>query len=487
MGDNSWLISGRKSLFPGTLEKLVPTSVPTSFDDLFFKGTIGSASQRLGVRGFINEDNVTPDDPVQPDYAWRSAAYAADYSGLLTDRIYMDVTLNYSTSEIRRTAGPASPVPDASSRITDLTLRGEFDAYQENQSHYMFGFESSFPSIDDVLPTRAGIELPYDDSEGELWFWVRYLASVGPLGIDAGFHTELSVISAAILGSEGIPLRRILQPRLALSLALDESWSVKAAYGVYTQNIIAISNEDDLISLFDAWLYLPDALRPEEADHYVLGLEGSLTRRLSLSVQGYVKDYKSIALYNPDKIFPADPDYIAGTGLSSGIETLVRYAAPAFDLYASYALSRARVSVDDLTYAPRYDQTHAVKAMGVLHLTPALDVTLRWEYGSGYPYTQNAGWYTPLSLDGIGTDPFPSGEGEPTRVLGEKNAARLPAYHRLDASVSFRFSLGALRGSAGVNCLNVENARNILYYDRTTGKTDYMLPFFPSAFTTVEF
>ena len=487
MGDNSWLLSGRKSLFPETLEKLVPSAVPTSFYDLFFKGTAGSASQRVGVRGFINNDRITPADPLQPQHTWQSAAFAADVSGLITDRVYMDVTMSFSSSQIERTAGPASPVPDASSRIRDWTVRGELDAYPESQDHYAIGFESSFPTINDVLPTRAGINHAYDDSEGELWLWFRYLGAYGPVGLDAGFHTELRMISSAILGDQRAPLRQVLQPRIALSCALGDSWLVKAAYGVYTQNIITISNEDDLISLFDAWIYLPDQLRPEEADHYVLGVEGKITPRLSLSVEGYVKDYKSIALYNPDKIFPDDPDYLSGTGLSSGVETLVRYGSEFADLYGAYVLSRARVTADNMTYAPRYDQTHTVKAMAVLHPAAGVDVTLRWEYGSGYPYTQSAGWYSPLALDGIGTDPFPAGEGESTRVLGGKNEARLPAYHRLDAAVAFRFALGGLRGSAGVNFLNVENAHNILYFDRSTGKTDYMMPFFPSAFTTVEF
>jgi hypothetical protein len=73
------------------------------------------------------------------------------------------------------------------------------------------------------------------------------------------------------------------------------------------------------------------------------------------------------------------------------------------------------------------------------------------------------------------------------RVLGGKNAARLPAYRRLDAGVAYRFTLPWVRGSAGINVLNVLDVHNILYYDRVTGKTDYMIPFFPSAFITAEF
>jgi hypothetical protein len=486
-GDNSWLVSGRKSLFDRTLEKIVPSAAPTSFYDLFFKGTIGNSTGRVGIRGFINNDEIKPGDPTQPGHAWRSAAFAGVISGLITDRIYMDLTLNLSTSEIIRSATVSSPVPAASSRISEWNFRGEFDVYPENQDHFAVGFESAFPNIRNVLPTRAGTERPYDDNEGELWLWFRYIASLGPLGVDAGIHTELNTISDAVLGNRFVPLRQILQPRLTVSYNVTGNWVAKAAYGVFTQNIITINNEDDLISLFDAWVYLPDKLRPEEADHYVLGIEGNITPQLSARIQGYLKDYRSIALYNPDKIFPEDPDYISGTGSSSGIETLLRYSLPLTDIYASYVLSRARVSSTGITYAPRYDQTHAVKAMAVLHLLENIDITVRWEYGSGYPYTQNAGYYSRLSLADLDKDPFPGGTGDPMRVLGAKNAARLPAYRRLDAGFACRFTLRSMHGSVGVNILNIQDAQNILYYDRVTGKTDYMMPFFPSAFITAEF
>ncbi len=75
----------------------------------------------------------------------------------------------------------------------------------------------------------------------------------------------------------------------------------------------------------------------------------------------------------------------------------------------------------------------------------------------------------------------------PVGTLGAKNAARLPAYHRLDMGLSYRLTLGALRGTLGVSVVNLYNAKNILYYDRFTRKTDYMTPFFPTASLAVEF
>ena len=77
--------------------------------------------------------------------------------------------------------------------------------------------------------------------------------------------------------------------------------------------------------------------------------------------------------------------------------------------------------------------------------------------------------------------------GEPYSLLGEKNASRLPAYHRLDASLSYRFMYEGFRGTLGFHVLNVYDRKNLFYFDRTTGKRTNMLAFFPSATLTMEF
>ena len=145
------------------------------------------------------------------------------------------------------------------------------------------------------------------------------------------------------------------------------------------------------------------------------------------------------------------------------------------------------VSAGGVTYAPRYDRRHTIKAIGTVHILEGLDATLRWEYGSGYPFTQGAGSYSRLTLGDIGTDPYPEGNGGAAGALGAKNAARLPAYHRMDAGVSYRITVGMFRGTVGASVINIYSAKNILYYDRNTGKTAYMTPFLPTASFTLEF
>jgi hypothetical protein len=479
--DNSFLISGRSSMFGNVIDRMIPNAPPTSFFDLFVKGTVGTSTGRFGFRGYTSGDDVKPTELDQPNYTWRNSACSAVFSSLVTDRLYFDGSASYSRSSIKRTRQQLVVDPPASSLLEEFSLRGEMTTFMENQDSFFEGFEFNFPSVTDSLYARNAYPRLYRDAGSEWYAWVRYEGNAGPFRLNLGIHSDL-----ALLFAEG-SLSKSLQPRLTVSYGIDETWVAKASYGVFTQNLITISNEDDLISLFDAWLWLPDNLRPEEARHYVFSIEGNIVPSLATSVQIYSKDYRSVTLYNPAKIFPEDPDYISGTGLAYGAEALLRYTSPLIDLYGSYAWARVTVSGNGFSYSPRYDRRHSIKAVGTLHLFQSVDATLRWEYGSGYPFTQGNGFYTSLSLSGVETDPFPEGPGNPVLALGEKNASRLPAYHRMDFGLMYHLTVGTLRGTLGVNFINVYDAKNILYYDRMTGKTGYMIPFFPTASLSVEF
>jgi len=48
-------------------------------------------------------------------------------------------------------------------------------------------------------------------------------------------------------------------------------------------------------------------------------------------------------------------------------------------------------------------------------------------------------------------------------VLGTKNGARLPAYHRLDVSASYRFRLFGSQSIIGATVFNLYNRKNVWY------------------------
>jgi hypothetical protein len=69
----------------------------------------------------------------------------------------------------------------------------------------------------------------------------------------------------------------------------------------------------------------------------------------------------------------------------------------------------------------------------------------------------------------------------PYTLLGDKNAGRLPSYHRLDLGVSKDFDLKFMKFSADVSAINVYDRKNIFYYKRDTGQLVYQLPFLLTA------
>jgi hypothetical protein len=272
-----------------------------------------------------------------------------------------------------------------------------------------------------------------------------------------------------------------------VSRPIFNTWRLKLSYGHFIQYVITVNNEDDVISIFDAWTAVPNNLPPERADHFVAGIEGNVFANLSLSVQTYYKYFSSLVNYNREKVSRFDPDYITARGDAAGIETMLRYAAPRWDFYAAYSYSSASITSQGLTYPPRYDRTHTLNLLATFRPLKDLSVSLRWEFGSGFPYSQTLAFYNRLSFNDFFINPFQLEEGSPYAVLGPKNAARLPSYHRLDISANYSFPISSLKGSAGLSLINVYNRHNLFYFDRKTGQRINMLPFFPSASVSVEF
>jgi len=166
---------------------------------------------------------------------------------------------------------------------------------------------------------------------------------------------------------------------------------------------------------------------------------------------------------------------------------LIRYASTLVDVYATYSLSRVTITADDFTYHPRYDRRHSLNLFAVVHPLENLDVAFRWEVGSGFPFTQTIGYYDREALTQVFREPYVGLTGIPYTILGAKNAARLPTYHRLDASAGYRFTFGRLKGQLGVHIVNVYDHSNLFYFDRKTGRQINMLRFFPTATLNLEY
>ena len=478
----SWLVSGRKSLFSETFSKFLNKDLPLSFYDAFVKLTFqaGESQGKYSLQSFFSGDNLKSNNPNEPDYSWRTSANGFVASGLIQDRVYITAVGFENSFVADRDPKSSKSVTPASTSVHEAGVRANATIYTDTHDLFFFGFEFSFPDLDYTVVNNYGVKTELTSSFVNASTWLRFQTAPSRLQADVGLFFDFGSLMAMGGGVE------TLQPRINLSYALFDSWKAKFSYGRFTQNIITVNNEDDVISIFDAWIQVPEGLKTELADHFVVGLEGSVLRTLSTNFQAYYKNYGSLVMYNRDKVDALDPDYIGGTGAAYGFETLIRYASDIIDVYAAYTLGWTRVTASGFTYSPRYDRRHNLNLLTVMHAAQGVDLTLRWEFGSGSPFTETIGYYDRLGLTDIFRGSYAGETGKPYTILGDKNAARLPAYHRLDASATYRFVLRPITGSLGVHVVNVYNHKNIFYFDRKTGQQTTMLPFFPTATLTIE-
>jgi len=273
-------------------------------------------------------------------------------------------------------------------------------------------------------------------------------------------------------------------PRLAVKrFFAGGDGAVKVAAGRYTQHVHSLRDEEIPVGL-DVWVLAGERAPSLVSDQVQVGVETYLGQDWFASLEGYARDFDGVVTFNPADD-PNDPldDILRGTGRSWGADLLVRKEGGAVNGWLALSWLRARRTFPDMlaperparsvTYAPVFDRRLDADLVLRYPLPWGWEGGLRWNVGTGTPYTRALGAYgayTPRTLERDGrlewdgaredTDQF----GGYAVYLGERNASRYPTYHRLDLSArkTVRKSWGTL--VPYVDVLNTYNRRNVLFY-----------------------
>lgn len=478
------IFTGRKSLFSNTFKTYLKQDVPLSFYDAFAKLSIKdpSSQDRYSVQALITDDYLSGSSGSDAAYSWSTKAVGVEGNFLMSDRLFWNLTLSLSDYEARRIVGEFGSAPPGRSTISEFGLRANITSYTDSKDIYFFGFELDFPKAEYQFVDRLGTQVRLAETLLQFSLWMRYQLNADGVNADLGLRAEIGNFF------RWGDIESALEPRASISIPLSDQWRAKASYGRFSQGLITVSNEDDILPIFTPWIVIPTALKPQTANHYVLGVEGPLTPVLSATVQAFYKQYPSLVAYNRDKIEVTDPDYINAEGESRGAEVLLRYSVPFMDFFASYTLTKVVLAQSGFEYPPRYDRRHTVNLLNVLRPAQGLDVSFRWEFGSGLPFTRLVGFYEKLSLGDAYPNSYVDETGQPIPIYGAKNGARLPTYHRLDVNVNYiLLRLPGLEAKIGAGVTNAYDRKNIFYFDRATGRRTNMLRFFPTAAFSLEF
>ena len=244
--------------------------------------------------------------------------------------------------------------------------------------------------------------------------------------------------------------RLVVDPRLSARWSFTRSTDLRLAWGVYHQFPSPLA-------------YNPTSgnpeLGPQRAQHWIAGLTHE-RRELMMRVEAYHKPYRDLVLHDPRLNYTN-----GGRGRASGLDLFVKrggFLRTRVSGWAAYSLMRSRRLQPrhlgrEVTYeeAPSpFDITHNLTVVAKALLAGGLSGGLTLRHATGRPVT-------PVT----GAVPAEAG-GYYLPVEGPVGSERLPAFQRLDGSLSYLRPFG--EGHQAVLYLAVSNLLdrdNVLDYD----------------------
>jgi hypothetical protein len=478
----SLILTARKSWYAETLKRRIPTmQAPFNFYDVFGQLSLFSEAldkdSRFSIFGFLTDDKVRNDDPFQADYTVRNTIVGANWRKVWPSPLYSVAAVSYSG--LRANVEPKlSTAAPRTNGVNDVTVDWDFTYLYGSRDELAFG--AHFKQLNMGLDIRNASGYQYLFSQagtdfslyGEYKFY-RYES----FGATVGLRVKFSSFT-----TRGPVLA---EPRVSLTYRLNPVMTLKGSFGYYSQELVSLTDENELISVFEPWLIMPEYLSSSMAIQTAVGLTTYLSEQSTLGLEGYYKSTNDLIDINPDKYGPKDKDFINVEGRSYGLEGSLTYEPGWLLVRTSYALSWAYKIRGGEEYFPRYDTRHAASMFIGVRLTGGWSFSATWVFRSGMPFTPISGYYERIA--------FPNNEPSYNPSLfqtvvdwGTRNSGRLPTYHRLDLGVTKRIDVEPLVITVEGSIVNVYNRENIFYYDRDTGKRINMLPFLPSVSVKVE-
>jgi len=299
--------------------------------------------------------------------------------------------------------------------------------------------------------------------------------------------------------SEGNYVR--LEPRLSAEYRPNSRVRLQAAYGRYNQFLTLITNE--AFSGLDIWLTTDEGVPPAYGDQFVLGAKTVPFTGYGFDVEIYYRTMRDLFELDPFVTDAAGLDYAElfrfGEGYAYGFELfLEKQRGPVTGFLGyTYSITRRKFPgfnapiLDDPTrarfYPPKYDRTHDV------NLTANYQLSSRWSTNSVFSYATGQAYTQPLGRTQFADIPW-ANSARDAFTIGNLNASRLPAYHRLDIAFTRSgrfFDLGDAEWQFQI--INVYSRRNVWFYnydfdENPIERNDVnLLPIIPSVSYTVNF
>lgn len=507
---HSYLDNTSKSIYSGLGDEF-SNGLPYSFTDFYGKVSVNAANgSRLSVFGFNFDDKAKflkpTTDISQADFNWKAKGAGATFvvspsgsSTLINGKFaYSDYKISYD---------PISQDPRQSS-INGFEAGIDFTNFFPGYTQFKYGVEVSGlnTSLDYKTSNGLPIALTRTNTLASLYLSVRKNWNekfILEPSVRFQYYASINAFSP--------------EPRLGIKYNLASNVRLKAAAGLYSQTIVSTKSDRDIVNFFTGFLLSPDQEILDEngqpvksnlqkAYHVLGGVEFEIGE-VELNLEPWYKKFTRTIELNRAKQLSSDADYQAGYGNAYGVDFSAKYNKNRFYFWGVVSYQNVtntfRVPTGERdannnailtqqTFPTPFDRRLNINLLGsyTLGKKKLVEISLRYNFGSPFPFTKTQGFYENLDMTGSGIGAnYPSQNGQVGIIYDNKiNDGRLSNYHRIDFSAKKKFRLGTYSNlEASFNVTNLADRNNIFYVDRIENARVYQLPLFPSVNATWNF
>lgn len=245
------------------------------------------------------------------------------------------------------------------------------------------------------------------------------------LEIDAGVRLSLYKTDNDIFAN--------FEPRIMIAAPINDHARIWACYNKSVQYLqfVPISN---IGFATDYYLSSSHKNPPQIAHSLSLGYSDSaLNNTLHWSCELFYRQLFNVLEYDARLTIMLSPNYdlskylYSGNGEAYGLESMISYTTPKFNIQANYTLSRSLRSFVQINngkaFASKSDRRHN------LSLIATYKPSKRWTLSSTFTYASGAAYTAPTSIYSVG--------GAFIKEFGSYNGNRLPDFHHLDISATY--------------------------------------------------
>jgi hypothetical protein len=387
---------------------------------------------------------------------WGNQTATARWNHVFSSRLFSNTMIIYSKYDYSYILKDDSRHFKWSSNLQEVDLKSDFDYFLNPSNHIKFGISLErhkyIPGkieprdsrsltrpfeLDNQKSLENSIYISNEQKINEkinISYGLRYsmFFLLGPSTVYS-YTPDMTIIDSVHYGNgKLIKYYGGLEPRIDLRYLINNNNSIKVSYSYVNQYQHLISNSSVGLPT-DVWLPANKTIQPQYAHQFSIGFYKTLLNNkyefyteLYFRRMGNIIDYKDNAdlFLNPH----IETQILKGKGHSYGAEFFIEKKSGKLTGWISYTLSRTTKQINGVNngepYPATYDKRHNLSVVILYKLSPA------WDFGSTFKFT-SGGYIT-----------VPEGSfqyyGAAFNYYTTRNGYKLPPYHRLDISFTYK-------------------------------------------------